>query len=112
MATRWPATTSAAFSSASSFEFTNLAGGSLRVYTVTGLTTGTPYYVRVSAHNSIGLSDPQASSPASVMPAQIPSAPTGVALHVTSQAELTVTFGAPAKRAGRPSPSTAWSGTC
>jgi hypothetical protein len=66
-----------------------------KYYTIEGLTTGVAYYVRVSASNSVGYGATIVSSPASAIPAyQVPGKPSTVQV-VSSDAQLTVTFGYP-----------------
>jgi hypothetical protein len=71
-------------------QFKYLAGGAPFHHTITGLTKGTAYYLRVRAYNSRGYSVAQASSPAFDTPREIPSAPTNVQLESTSPTMLTV----------------------
>jgi hypothetical protein len=79
---------------------TNLAAGAPFHKTIRGLTTGTFYYVRVSAMNRNGYGGVQATTPSSLNPRQPPDAPSGVTLSVTSNSMLTVGFGAPASNGG------------
>jgi len=65
------------------------AGGTF-VYTFTGLTMGTFYYVRVKAYNSQGYGAAQSSSPALESPKRVPSGPQNVYMHITSHQLLTV----------------------
>ncbi|RHY82099.1 hypothetical protein DYB26_000715 [Aphanomyces astaci] len=52
-------------------------------YTVMGLTTGTSYYMSVTAANALGLGPRAASFPASIIPPkQVPSQPTSVTVNV------------------------------
>ena len=74
-------------------------GGATLFRTLTGLTQGTPYFVRVSAFNSqgFGLST---TAPAAVNPSTNPDGPSNVVLRITSQSMLTVSFGPPASDGG------------
>jgi len=92
--------TSPTFTDAQSGAFTYLAAGSPYFKTITGLTTGTYYFVRVSAKNSQGYGLAQSSTPTSLNPASKPSVPTGVALGVTSDTLLTVSFSPPLDNGG------------
>lgn len=56
------------------------------------LDTGVDYYVRVSARNSLGYGGTQSSSPTYQHPYEEPTAPTDVALGVTSDTMLTVSI--------------------
>merc|ERR1711937_918201 len=77
-----------------------LAGGAPFHYTITSLTIGMPYYLRVYAHNSQGYGLPQATSPPSEFPREVPSAPTNVQLAVTSSTKLTVQYATPSHIGG------------
>ena len=77
-----------------------LAGGAPFVYTMTGLTMGQVYYVRVKAANAEGFGASTASTPTSEHPRQLPTAPTNVQVAVTSGSKLTVSFAAPASNGG------------
>lgn len=57
---------------------------------ISSLDTGVDYYVRVSARNSLGYGATQSSSPTYQHPYEEPTAPTDVALGVTSDTMLTV----------------------
>ena len=92
--------TDSAFSSPTEVFLTNLSGGSPWHKVITGLTTGTYYYVRVSAYNSNGYGPTQATTPSSLNPHEAPSAPTGVLLSVTSNTLLTASFAAPTSDGG------------
>ncbi|MFN3504378.1 MAG: fibronectin type III domain-containing protein, partial [Allorhizobium sp.] len=78
----------------------HLRGGSPYSYVLRNLNMGVAYYVRVRAHNSIGFSEPRASSPPFEVPRQIPSAPNSVRLGVTSDTMLTVGFTPPSNVGG------------
>jgi len=65
------------------------AGGTF-VYTFTGLTMGTYYYVQVRAYNSQGYGSPQVSTPALESPKRVPSGPQNVYVHITSHQLLTI----------------------
>jgi len=92
--------TDGAFTSPTEVFLTHLGGGSPWFKAITGLTTGTYYYVRVSAYNSNGYGPTQATTPSSLNPHEAPSAPTGVYLSVTSSTMLTASFAAPASDGG------------
>lgn len=72
--------------------FPGLAG------TVTGLTNGTAYTFRVSAHNLNGLSSPSAPS-AAVTPSTVPGAPTAVS-GTSGNTEVSVAWTAPSSNGG------------
>lgn len=57
---------------------------------ISGLVTGVPYYIRVSARNSLGYGATQSSSPTFQHPYEEPTAPVDVVLGVTSDTMLTV----------------------
>lgn len=69
-----------------------LSGGAPFHKVISSLDTGVEYYVRVSARNSFGYGAIQSSSPTYQHPYEEPTAPTGVALGVTSDTMLTVSF--------------------
>ena len=77
-----------------------LAGGAPFTYTITGLTMGQSYFVRVKAHNSQGYGTGKTSTPASEYPRQLPTAPQNVVLSVTSDSKLTVSYATPANQGG------------
>merc|ERR1711881_211179 len=77
-----------------------LGGGVPFTFTFAGLTMGKRYYARVAAYNNEGYGKAAKSSPTSEVPRQAPSAPTDVKLHVTSDTELTVSFGLPLANGG------------
>merc|ERR1712048_318833 len=77
-----------------------LGGGVPFTFTFAGLTMGKRYYARVAAYNNEGYGKAALSSPISEVPRQAPSAPTDVKLHVTSDTELTVSFGLPLTNGG------------
>ena len=87
--------TAADFSNAVNATFSYLDGGAPFTRKIEGLTQGTFYYVRVRAANSQGYGDAQVSTPSSLNPYEESSAPTGVALGVTSDTMLTVSFASP-----------------
>ena len=66
--------------------------------TVTGLTNGTAYVIKVIARNAIGTSLPSANS-APVTPATVPGSPTSV-VAVSGNTQLAVTWTAPANTGG------------
>eukprot|EP00644_Phytophthora_capsici_P006870 jgi/Phyca11/103776/e_gw1.8.907.1 len=67
---------------------------------ITSLTKGTPYYFRIRAKNSQGYGQPQLSSPPKMQPYTTPSAPTQVALGITSATMLTVRWAPPSDDGG------------
>jgi hypothetical protein len=83
-----------------SHEVLYLAGGAPFHYTITSMIIGQPYYLRVSAHNSQGYGLPEATSPASEYPREIPSAPSSVQLRITSGSKLTVQYALPSHTGG------------
>jgi formylglycine-generating enzyme required for sulfatase activity len=66
--------------------------------TVTGLTNGTAYVIKVIAKNAVGISPPSANS-APATPATVPGIPTAV-VAVRGNASLAVTWTAPASTGG------------
>ncbi|KAF0707444.1 hypothetical protein As57867_006594, partial [Aphanomyces stellatus] len=72
------------FLPASTTTVTQLSGGAPYYCLISGLTKGTFYYVQVQAQNSQGPGSPAASSPSSLNPHTVPSAPTVVVLGITS----------------------------
>ncbi|RYG69809.1 fibronectin type III domain-containing protein, partial [archaeon] len=75
-------------------------GGAPYAKVISGLTTGTFYFVRVSAGNSLGYGNPTSSIPPSLNPYKASAAPSGVRLLVTSDSMLTVSFSDPADNGG------------
>ncbi|KAL3663537.1 hypothetical protein V7S43_011425 [Phytophthora oleae] len=67
---------------------------------ISSLTKGTTYYVRIRAKNSQGYGQYQLSSPPKMHPYTTPSAPTQVALGVTSATMLTVRWAPPSDDGG------------
>jgi len=88
------------FSNAQTQLLQYLSGGAPFYKTLSGLTTGIPVYVRVSAANSQGFGAWTASIPASLNPYQSSGAPSSVLLRATSASMLTVSFGYPASDGG------------
>jgi len=85
----------------SKFELVTLAAtGAKFAKTLTGLVTGTFYFVRVYAYNSQGFGLPTASTPGSLNPHRAPDAPTNVILRPTSNTMLTVSFAYPVNDGG------------
>ena len=83
-----------------SVEVTYIQGGGQALFrTLTALTQGTFYYVRVSAHNSQGYGLPTSMTSA-VNPSISPDGPSNVLLRITSQSMLTVSFGPPVSDGG------------
>jgi len=68
--------------------------------TISGLSTGIPVYVRVSAANSQGYGDTTPSIPPYLNPYQPSDAPSNVILRATSDSLLTVAFSAPLNNGG------------
>merc|ERR1711991_1305556 len=71
-------------------------------YTITSLSMGQIYYVRVKAINSAGSGPTMVSTPSSEHPRQLPTAPSSVLVGVTSSSKLTVSFSHPASDGGDP----------
>jgi len=75
-------------------------------YNIQGLDKGTTYYVRVSAGNAQGFGEPQAPTPASEHPRELPSAPIGAVVGVTSgrsrDGKVTIQWQAPLDDGGDP----------
>jgi len=88
------------FSDADTTSVTLLAGGAPFSKTITGLTSGQVYYVRVYAHNDQGYGDPQASSPSYAHPYEAPGNPLDVQLGVTTDTMLTVQWDEPSDDGG------------
>jgi hypothetical protein len=80
-------------------EFALVTGPSPFTASIDNLIKGKPYFVRVRARNSQGLGAFLASTPASEYPRELPTAPLGVRLGVTSgrsgDGKLTVTWAMP-----------------
>mmetsp|Transcript_27723 Transcript_27723/g.39368 ORF Transcript_27723/g.39368 Transcript_27723/m.39368 type:complete len:1805 (+) Transcript_27723:293-5707(+) len=88
------------FSGAQSQLLQHLSGGAPFFKTISGLATGVPVYVRVSAANSQGFGAWAASIPSSLNPYQSSGAPSSVLLRATSSSMLTVSFGYPLSDGG------------
>ncbi|MEI6367249.1 MAG: fibronectin type III domain-containing protein, partial [Planctomycetota bacterium] len=69
--------------------------------TVTGLTNGTAYVIKVIAKNAVGSSLPSANSAPATPAATVPGSPTSV-VAVSGNAQLAVTWTAPASTGGSP----------
>ncbi|KAH7469291.1 Titin [Phytophthora ramorum] len=67
---------------------------------ISSLTKGTPYFVQIRARNSQGFGQFQLSSPTKMQPYTTPSAPTQVALGITSATMLTVRWAPPSDDGG------------
>lgn len=91
---------SAAFDTFDSSTMSYLNGGAPFFKMIRGLTKGTSYYVRVKAKNSQGYGIGQSSSPLSLNPHTVPSAPTNVNLGVTAKSMLTVQWDIPSDNGG------------
>jgi len=89
-----------AFENPVSIPFHNLAGGAPYFKTVTGLEPGQRYYFKVFAVNLQGPGVGQPTTPPFLNPAQEPGAPTNVAVGVTSDSMLTVSFSPPTSNGG------------
>jgi hypothetical protein len=83
-----------------SVNVTYLEGGAPFFKSITGLTKGVSYFVRVSACNSQGCGTPTASVPSSLNPYTQSGVPTTIRLRVTSDSMLTVGWAAPADDGG------------
>lgn len=92
--------TLSSFADALSTSVNYLEGGAPFYKTITGLTQGQYYYVRVSAMNSQGYGSTQVTTPTSLNPYEEPGAPSEVALGVTSDSMLTVSFNEPTDDGG------------
>ena len=92
--------TSSTFTEVDSSLVTYLDGGAPFYKTISGLTAGVSYYVRVSAYNSQGYGTSAASTPTNYNPMEEPGAPTNVALGVTSDSMITVSFDEPTDNGG------------
>jgi hypothetical protein len=92
--------TDSVFSSPESVEFSQLNGGGPFAVTITGLSNGNEYWVRVSAVNAQGSGEPQVTTPPSETPRQLPAAPTNVQVGRTSASMLTVGWSAPLDAGG------------
>jgi hypothetical protein len=66
---------------------------------LSGLTMGAKYFIRTRACNEVGCSEPREMN-TSVVPRQLPSAPTAVKLYVVSGTELEVFFNPPSNIGG------------
>jgi hypothetical protein len=84
----------------SSYSITFLSGGAPFKKKLSALTTGTYYFVRVSAKNGQGYGPTAVSVPSSLNPCRVPDGPSNVVLKVTSSSMLTVAWAAPAFNGG------------
>ena len=98
----WDTLSNFSSTNAASHDVLYLSGGAPFVYTATGLSMGQIYYVRVKAANVAGYGPTTSSTPSSEHPRQLPTAPTGVQVGVTSNSKLTVSFAAPHSDGGDP----------
>jgi len=94
--------TSAAFSNPNVVYVKYLDGGAPYQKTLSGLSQGVYYFVRVSACNSQGCGTITPTVPPSLNPFQASSAPSNVVLYVTSDTMLTVGFAPPVDNGGDP----------
>ena len=76
-------------------------GSTATACTVTGLTNGTAYVIKVIAKNAVGSSLPSANSAPATPAATVPGSPTSV-VAVSGNAQLAVTWTAPASTGGSP----------
>jgi len=67
---------------------------------ISGLSMGVRYFLRVSACNSVGCGQPQQSTPTREHPRQLPKSPTIVRLEPTSPSMVTVSFSPPTSNGG------------
>lgn len=88
------------FSNAAVAYVTYLAGGSPFFKTISGLTNGVFYYVRVRACNSQGCGKATATTPSRLNPYQQSDAPASVLLRATSNTMLTVEWTPPLDNGG------------
>jgi hypothetical protein len=88
------------FSDAQTITNSLLSGGAPFHTSISGLTKGTFYFVRVSASNVNGAGPTQASTPASLNPHATPSAPVSVVTSVTSNSMLTASWEPPTDDGG------------
>jgi hypothetical protein len=88
------------FRTSESTQVTMLSGGAPFFCILSGLVKGTFYFVNVAAHNSQGTGLAAVSSPPSLNPHTIPSAPTNVVVGVTSPSMVTVGWQVPADDGG------------
>jgi len=79
-----------AFASTESVTVSYLDGGSPFYKTISSLTKGQEYYVRVSAGNIQGYGTPQSTAPSSAAPYEESGAPSDVELGITSDSMLTI----------------------
>jgi hypothetical protein len=80
---------------------TDLSGGEPFGYTITGLTSGLPYFVRVTPKNNLGFGVPQTSLPVSLAPPkQKPDVPLRSEVVVHSATSLKVLWHAPDSNGG------------
>ncbi|GMF61613.1 unnamed protein product [Phytophthora fragariaefolia] len=87
---------------ASSSVIVTIISGMIAPYrrVISSLTKGIPYYIRVRAQNSQGYGQFQLSSPTKMQPYTTPSAPSQVALGITSATMLTVSWAPPSDDGG------------
>jgi len=84
-----------------SHEVTDLSDGAPYTYTITGLTSGTKYFARVSAYNNRGYNEAKSSLPLQVAPPkQKPAVPTVTTLIPTDASSLTVLWNVPESNGG------------
>ena len=79
-----------------------ISGGSATSAVISGLSLGTPYQVRVSAHNSEGYSYPLVSYPTYLAPKTPPSPPFGATFYALSPSRLVLAWNTPTNTGGSP----------
>jgi hypothetical protein len=79
----------------------DLSGGEPYSYKITSLTAGTPYYVRVSAHNRMGFGYPALTEPEYETPTYLPpGAPPMVRLESSTDTSISVVWDEPRENGG------------
>jgi len=82
------------------YSATVVSGADVRSTTLSGLTMGTRYQIRVRAHNDEGYSYSTVSSPSFLAPKEAPSSPFNVTMFPLSEARLKVVWMAPQSDGG------------
>ena len=72
-----------------------VSGGTANSVNVTMLTTGTPYQVRVRAHNEDGFGSAKISTPSYLSPKTTPGAPHNATIFAMSDTQLKVVWQTP-----------------